>query len=172
MSIAIELLKKFCSTDTTRLAINSPFSQEQWTYATDGRVIVRVPRLADVPENEKAPKNIDENIWRKNPGLTGWQDLPTYPKPTEVECETCGGGGVHECSCGDSHGCANCDGSGIVPEPVVGVKIGRQHAANNYLHLLSELPSVKISESAVDEHHALHFIFDGGEGLLMPYKTR
>jgi len=46
-------LKKYCSKDETRPYLHEPFSRGEWTYATNGHIAVRVPKLADVPEPQK-----------------------------------------------------------------------------------------------------------------------
>lgn len=38
-------LKLFCSKDSTRFMLTSPFNFGRYTYATDGRIIVRVPKI-------------------------------------------------------------------------------------------------------------------------------
>ena len=49
-------LKPFCSREVGREYLRQPFSFGEWTYATNGYVMVRVPRRDDVPENDKVPK--------------------------------------------------------------------------------------------------------------------
>jgi hypothetical protein len=46
-------LDQFCAWD--RPAILQPFSYGEWTYAADGKIMIRVPRRADVAENNEAP---------------------------------------------------------------------------------------------------------------------
>ena len=41
-----------------RSTLNRPFTQGRYTYATDGAVLIRVPRRADVPENPHAPRKV------------------------------------------------------------------------------------------------------------------
>ena len=56
--MTIEQLQKFCIDDATRPAIQFPFSQDKWTYATNGHIAVRIARIAKVKENQDAP-NMD-----------------------------------------------------------------------------------------------------------------
>lgn len=51
-----DYLQKFCSTDSFRVNINKPFSQGEYTYATNGHIIVRVPRIEGIGEQEKSDK--------------------------------------------------------------------------------------------------------------------
>ena len=53
--IACKQLKPFCGDDPARPWLHAPFSRAEYTYATDGRIAVRVPRLPKVGESEKAP---------------------------------------------------------------------------------------------------------------------
>ncbi len=149
-----------------------PFSQAGWTYATDGRLLIRVPRLADVPEYEDSPKDIQKNIFDTQPISGKWQAVPAdLPALTQEVCESCGGDGKHECSCGNIHDCDNCDGSGQVPTRAKGAQIGFHLVSYIYLHKIKDLPDIEICESAKDDIHALGIRFDsGGEGRLIPLR--
>jgi hypothetical protein len=49
-------LTPFCaSPDANRCQIERPWSRGKWTYATDGKIVVRIPRDPEVPENKLAP---------------------------------------------------------------------------------------------------------------------
>ena len=48
-------LSHFCYTEDDRPYLKNPWSRGDFTYATNGYVMVRVPRRADVPENDEAP---------------------------------------------------------------------------------------------------------------------
>jgi hypothetical protein len=50
MSVDLDL---FCDPERRNLAV--PFSLNRHTYATNGHIIVRVPRRPDIPENKEAP---------------------------------------------------------------------------------------------------------------------
>ena len=46
----------FCaSPEANRCQIERPWSRGKWTYATDGKIVVRIPRDPEVPENKLAP---------------------------------------------------------------------------------------------------------------------
>jgi hypothetical protein len=51
-------LEVFCDpNDPSRPWLGQPFSAGAWTYATDGHIMVRVPRLDDIAESpDAAPK--------------------------------------------------------------------------------------------------------------------
>lgn len=48
-------LSHFCYTEDDRSYLKQPWSRGDFTYATNGHIMVRVPRRSDVPENDKAP---------------------------------------------------------------------------------------------------------------------
>ncbi len=168
-------LKRFCWPDIDRPTIAQPFSQGSWTYATDGRMMLRVPRLAAVAEREDAPKNLDKNIFATNPISEKWQavpvDLPDLS--TNEECETCGGSGDHECHCGHNHDCGDCKGVGFRPAKAQYVQIGIHSVSHILLHKIKDIPGIEICVSAKDGSHALGIRFaGGGEGRLMPMVER
>src|SRR4051812_4704973 len=98
-------LKDFCSDETgIRYDMTTPYKIGDWVYATNGKMIVRVP-AADFPAvaaREKVP----------NPASLGFWDLPrdhlvAVPDflPFRIEdCAACDGHGG--CLCG----CEKCDG--------------------------------------------------------------
>ena len=167
MSITIEQLNAFCNTE--RPIIMRPFSQDIWTYATDGKLIIRVPRMAEVPEYDDSPKKLDSFIWGYNPITENWFKIPSGLSNEPNRCEQCvGSGECHRCECGDVHDCGFCDGSGNGKETAIAV--GNQWAGHLLLNRLSALPNVEICNSAKDKLSALGIRFDGGEGRLMPIK--
>lgn len=165
-----EDLQRFCSDDESRPSICHPFSQEKWTYATDGRLMIRVPRLADVPEYDDAPKRVDATIFGKQPITGDWFKIPELPTE-KTRCDQCGGGGECECGCGDIHKCGSCDGEGEYVR-IIKVPCGTQNANNILLAKVAILPNVEICNSAQmkSDYGALGIRFDGGEGRLMPMK--
>ena len=58
-------LQPFCSRDKTRTTLTQPFSFGEWTYATDGRIAVRVPRLFDFSEVDRAPNARIEQLFKE-----------------------------------------------------------------------------------------------------------
>lgn len=160
-------LMPFCSRDDARPYIERPYSRGEWTYATDGRILVRVPRIDDVPDNDKAPdaqKLFDQNTGGEHIKLPAFE----IPKPGPAEeCDECEGRGVdHECpDCKCT--CSECHGTG---EPVRGKRtsVGIDHVtfAGRYMLLLQALPNVELTLPPGPDVPS-HFRFDGGEGLLM-----
>jgi hypothetical protein len=159
-------LEKFCSTDLTRPYLMKPFTIGEWTYATNGRICVRVPAMAEWPSIEKtiaAPELFAAPV-------TEFRPLPKieFPPPDEDdECESCNGRGCeHDCPDCECI-CEQCNGTGEVPPySNVSVEIGNGIYAGRYIHLLQSLPSVEIGPPHKRER--MQFRFAGGEGCLMP----
>jgi hypothetical protein len=85
-----------------------PFSFGLYSYATNGHVLVRVPRLADVPEwdalNEKAAVMFDG----VGPDIVAaLAEIPDFPQPEPETCTVCKG-------VGKISKCPECDGDGEV----------------------------------------------------------
>ena len=119
-------LTKFCCEpdDNCRYDFSKPFTRGGWTYASDGRISVRVKTDApDTDLTKVAP------AWNLNWGLCSKavDPLPTDPYPLvknvvekcpdchgeERDCDECNGTGNVLCEeCGYSHTCKKCDGSG------------------------------------------------------------
>jgi hypothetical protein len=163
-------LKKFCSTDFTRLYLMKPFTIGNWTYATNGHICVRVPTMPEWPgpENEiKAPELFAAPV-------TEFRPLPKieFPPPDEDdECESCDGrGSEHECpDCLCI--CKQCNGTGKEPPySDVSVEIGNAIYAGKYIHLIRSLPGVEIGPT--HERDPMRFRFAGGEGCLMPRRNQ
>lgn len=89
--IAPAWLWEICSQDETRFAICSPWSEGEWSYATDGRMLVRMPRLAGVPANRLAPKNIPTVLgWSEMPAVEQWWTLEEIElAPMTSDCDEC-----------------------------------------------------------------------------------
>lgn len=85
-------LLKFCH-PSSRHNIDKPFSRGEWTYATDGKIIIRVPRVEGYDE-DKGPKNVEQmfNQAEFMRAVTVWQPLPPFKLETK-ECDWCKGKG-------------------------------------------------------------------------------
>jgi hypothetical protein len=132
-------LQPFCGTDPTRFHLHSPFPVNGHTYATDGRILIRVPLITGTPDIEGHPKNpgkvIPENLEGYIPAELppGWQDIPQKTTPCErcaatgkltytvSECKDCQGTGTYECQhCHHESDCETCKGEGQVHTPAPG----------------------------------------------------
>lgn len=105
--INMELLVRFCCADKDKDNICLPWSTAAFTYATDGHIMVRVPRMADVEANATAP-DVEHNLYSSmfNREPVTWVDVPDV----DFEASTC----LH-CN-GTVKGvvCPECEGEGVV----------------------------------------------------------
>ena len=156
----LELLKKFVSQDDPRKYMRSPFTRGEWTYATNGHIAVRVPKIDGV---EILPEKYIPSL----EGLfqsVGGNDFIALPwMPPLEECQLCIGTGI-------AYECPECDGEGEFEHGTHSYcckECGGSHFDLFYLYLINGLPGAKFSPGAGQEGMAC-FVFDGGEGILMP----
>lgn len=166
-------LQQFCATDKTRPYLLKPFSAGEWSWATNGHIMVRVPRRSDVPERAKhGEPDVEKVIADTAEKLQGdFVPLPKVEFPPrdedEEECENCDGSGkAHSCPDCECK-CEECGGTGLYqPYRDVSVGIGEAIYSGKYVALLQSLPGpIRIRTSP---EYPAHFTFDGGEGWLMP----
>jgi hypothetical protein len=69
-------LMPFCSTYRETMLL--PFTHGPWTYASDGRIIVRIPALDTVPPRDHQPKDPEKAIPASSAGLTLAELPPCY----------------------------------------------------------------------------------------------
>lgn len=176
-------LQKFCDTSATRYHLEKPWSLGDYTYATDGKIGIRIARRSDVEECAAAP-NIEKlfaDAEARGPYV--WVDVPGVTVEV-VKCDDCEGRGWWSERNGTRNTCENCDGEGAYKrrEPVRfdidGVAVG---LSNVYLELiLQSLPGAKIglikeAATTFDVSKPINGVpvkikFDGGDGLLMPMR--
>jgi len=165
----IKNISKFCSKNPTRFSINSPYSFGEYTYATDGYIIIRLPKIDDIKENPEAP-DPSKIFFGRGSEKTIPIDFEIPFVRTEIEKCFC----VHdECStCSCTENCENCDGKGSVTYKV-GKPVKIKDACFNpyYFTLIKELPEVTIQETPLSSEAPLYFLFKGGDGLLMPIRN-
>ncbi len=129
-------LVQFCHPE--RKSCARPWSSGPFTYATNGHILIRVPRLADAPEGNQPLES--------RPGWTTclawfdveprcWVGIPEETRPNADDLD-------------DS------------------VDVGDLKFSRRYLRWLRALPSCQIGLN--DAGDPARFRFDGGEGLLMP----
>lgn len=167
-------LKPFCGIrETYRPYLKQPFTVGEFTYATDGRIMLRLPAMnefgppdAKVAVNWNGPLDgIEAASFKKLSVVDGIE----HPKLELVKCEECEGRGRNhacpDCECE----CDDCDGSGeVYTEPKISTVIGGIPFGLRYALMVAELPNVEISIHGVGERQRLFFRFDGGVGALMP----
>jgi hypothetical protein len=145
---------------------DQPFSRGDYTYATNGHVIVRVPRRDEVPEQPKAPLTVGAVFYKIDASLP-FRRIPRYeiPEAKKSPCIHCFDGFQHDCPNCECE-CEECDGTGTEIE-LISVALGPAILAAQYVKLLQTLPDIKIAVGS-DRNRPMHFTFDGGDGLLMP----
>ena len=192
--MTIDDLKKFCSTG--REFLEEPFSQGEFTYATDGKIAIRVNKIDGIEDVISAP-NMKKLNWDHGKHKD-WVSLPDYSQDGAQVCseckgnkhfkdcpECCGHGDVYVnndfneylCCCKTCNGngsipssegdaCEACCGTGFVAIPV---EFGPGHISSSLLNKIKILPGVLLSQSG-DGHEPFKFVFDDGCGLIMPTK--
>lgn len=164
-------LSKFCASEADRPILAKPFTRGQWSYGTNGRVLVRIPRQDDIPEKPDAPDV--EKLFEGKEAASCTEvlkiDLPA--SDDDDACDRCDGRGVeHDCP-GCHCKCDECDGTGAT-QIWHGTSFGLGDAIFNaqYLWQIRNLPGLRFGKpSATDP---IMFVFDGGEGLVMPMRSK
>ena len=175
----------FCEKEPCRYGINEPFVVGGFRYATDGKLAVRVPADGepDADYKIKLPRKIGELF---KPAAVEWLLWPAVEVCGNCngsgvvlgDCDMCSGTGDHECSCGDKHECGYCEGDGKVDDlcdcrRAVGgsVKCGASEISMYYSRKISQLPRASYQPTATPAT-PVHFKFDGGEGVVMPFSEK
>jgi hypothetical protein len=163
-------LQQFCEKEGSgRPYLERPWSRGEYTYATNSHILVRVPRRADVPEDDAAPSKVESVVPSFDRPFVSMPkvEIPLFT-PADEECEDCGGSGFeHDCPNCDCE-CDACDGSGKVTtsdESVV--PIGHSIFAAPYIRQILMLPGLQVSLGS-DPSEPMAFKFEGGIGVLMP----
>lgn len=170
--ITLETLKTFCGEDETRAVLMEPFTIGEFTYATCGRMAVRVPAVLGlpVPDYPLPVESVEKAMRGYSDRETGWQ-----PAPTEIphtDCGKCYGTKQCECHCCDNvHPCGYCDGAGEIPDIM---QIGAQKFNGKFIKKLLALPNCEVLPNDINApiETPLSFRFDGGIGLLMGIRER
>ena len=174
--ITLDMMLPFCSDDECRYAISKPFTIGEWTYATDGKVMLRVPSSAvNVPQDaDFNPPNaaviFKFHDWENKDGYNSIPEIPEWP--ATIVCKHCEGFGIIECShCGSMVECTSCGGEGETEPFPLPMLVGDVLFNVKYLMLLATLPGVKVRRGSNPADKLATFIFDGGDGVLMGFKT-
>lgn len=85
-------LKKFCRKSHYTETLTEPFTEGNYTYASDGNIAIRVDKIQEITKLYPSVKA--EQIFEKNKinGNETWIDLPRF-KIIEKNCSGCGGTG-------------------------------------------------------------------------------
>ena len=194
--MTLETLNKFC--DPLRATLRTPFNIGEFTYACNGNIAVRVPRIegATGVGEEKLPSLFDS---AKTPD--SFVEIDAVEIKTEFlvcndcaglgyfkRCKDCEGTGFKACdNCGHEEECETCKGEGQTADKsgekdcikckATGQIIIDQHFLlggskfkREYINLISTLPNVKIGAFDKPNYDPVCFTFDGGSGLVMPVR--
>lgn len=176
MSLTVEQMKPFCSTELSRPYLHTPFSLGEFTVATNGHILVRVPRMANVAEISQI-LSVDALFHDPVKGYRelGRLDIPVVAETIE-KCGDCNGRGTYghahdcpDCTCDET--CEECNGTGKVTRiPKISVEIGGLIFDAKYVRMLLALPNLQI-EGRLKKAERMRFTFDGGDGALMPMRA-
>ena len=156
----LETLQQFCAGEgDIRYYLRAPFNQGAHTYATNGHIAIRVPRMEGFEEREEQKIKM---LFATAPKLQ-LVSLPEIPPVTMKVCSWCDGSGKYHVD--RPYKCDVCRGSGQ-EEDVISVPIGAAVVANKCAAMIASLPNAKIGIPQ-DATSPITFTFDGGEGLVM-----
>lgn len=173
MSTEIDL-ELFTGKNDPRRWMRKPFTIGRWTYATDGKILIRVPLRADVPYNPDATEAVTKIVRKPQSEL---QPLPHF-LPVNLKnrwgkkCKACDWMGGKLCdACGHFETCKDCQGfayTGNVPGSSP-VEVGNTAIGTLYLSLIDTLPNPRIGLLG-NPLAAIYIEFDGGDGAVMPMR--
>jgi hypothetical protein len=163
LEIAVLDLRPFCGATDGRTHFMRPFSIGEFTYATNGHIMVRVPRRPDAPE-QTVKFNADDPL--KGHDTIDYVPLSgSLPEIKKEDCIRCADGQIHDCpDCKCT--CEDCGGSGKV-YPRASTSIGEANFAVRYVAMMLALPNIQVAATPGLETPLL-FRFDGGIGAVMP----
>jgi hypothetical protein len=147
MEITYDFLSKFCyvrsEENNNPLEIDLPFNKGEYSYATNGHILVRVPKqiYINTPEGKNLPKNIEKSFLNNE-----WGD--------KVEFSTKSFSDVHFIS--------------HASEKIFYLKMGDSNFNIKYLLMIRDIEGIEFYPSIKDKHLQAYFKFNGGDGALMP----
>ncbi len=89
--MTLDEIKVFCAIDDARWNLLHPWTRDGYTWATNGHIIVRVPAMDDVPENNDAPDA--GRLMAKAPDDLPYFPVPECTMPAPISCSWCDGTG-------------------------------------------------------------------------------
>jgi len=135
---------------------------------------VEVPRIAEIQENPRAPKNVRQNIIEATtPTNLSYQPvtdilIKTVANLSPVDnCPQCGGSGNCQCrDCRASHNCGRCEGSGQVTATFAHEGLAFKVVPLQQLIRLPKLEWSICPDKDPLNNTKIFFRFDGGRGIL------
>jgi len=205
-SDTLKLLSRFCADKddiaptVKKFRLFEPWTCEDYTYASDAIICVRVKRIATVP-TKIYPARADllfEEVWQKEPLI--WQKIPSYAdglpcavcygKQFIAACADCGGSGCDTCFGMGFFGvapermryrnvitsscmpCPECEGTGYEPDRGVLVEGSIDKDISIAKYYLNKIVNLPNIEIApIENNKPFPFRWVGGEGVLHVRKT-
>jgi hypothetical protein len=164
-------LQKFCADERdAQYHLHRPFSRREWTWATNGKLMLRVPRIEEVAEDAAAPDVVHVFEQYRDDAQMRPPKFNRLPDPSDlVECNVCHGRGtLHDCPDCQCE-CGNCD-DGMVEENQ-SVSVAGLPFDARYVRLLLTLPGLLVEIYPISDR-PMSFRFDGGCGLVNPLRCR
>lgn len=161
-------LTPFCSVDPYRPNIHRPFTWGDHTYATNGRILIRVAKREDGTTVEYPSKDRCEKILTVPDAVqfVSLRGLQFPPEPeSEVDCEACKGrGNIHDCPDCEC-GCSECGGTGTA-KIWRSVLIDSVNFDVKYIIRIGSLPGIEIARPA-KYACPMPFRFSEGIGVII-----
>ena len=157
--MTLDDLKRFCADTYGRWDLRQPWTRDGYTWAADGHIIVRVPAIAEVPDNKSAPSTTKLFAETAQPGK--WMPVPTMAMPERVVCKWCSGTGKDPDD--RRYKCGECSGAGKVRD-LSGIPFADTFFAKHYL------ARIQGWEIAPNGQKVAWIRKDDALGLLMPMR--
>jgi len=163
-------LQAFCADrEDIRYYLRKPWSDGEYTYASNGHIIVRVSRLPDVAEEPKAPNAA--GLIAKIAPASNWMPVPVAVMPPMIECDECHGTGLYidpfdndPTQQPSPMDCEWCNHTGKVKK-LVGVRVDNAWFDQGYLSMLQ---GWEISPDGTKKAAWIRNVNIEADGLLMP----
>ena len=184
------MIDLFCAKEGLQPILNDLFNHGEFTYACDGSIAVRIPKTNEHADGATPGKYLADTFL-KSRELKTYVSLNDYEIPKvsickfctdgTPQCPECNGSGAvgwsttrhsYEADCKQCHGdgylkCPECKGE---PQHNPDVMIENTVFSAKYLNMIKDLPpEVRFF---VNTEGAAYFTFDGGEGVVMPKRSK
>lgn len=156
-------LSPFYDPRDIRHQITAPFSDADFTYATNGDILIRVARRPEIAEAPFAANCFKLLAQFAIGDDRQWFGIPALPEAIIIDCMNC-------CTADyEPDGpCEDCHDTKRVEQPQ-SVDVGDCYFARKYLAILAALPACTISPNG---KNGAWWKCGGADGLLMPMTRR
>jgi len=162
-------LTPFCADEKFgRYDLTKTWFGDEWEYATDGRICVRIPAVAANDSHRSYPtapalfnEHFDSTLCNTPVPI---HDGSVVEQKQPCQFDYCSNGRYEDVECPE------CNGKGwTLIELFTTVKIGQAHFGGRFIQKINALPNARcgINRGKIDNIATLAFTFDGGgQGLL------